>query len=130
MANFTKTITNSINLFGSKSTNKWGSMVWLTDNWAFGSGELFQSVYKVVSNSISVTDAIAFHLEYLRTIVNSITISDNLLNESLSDSNGYQVFFGSGENALNRPLTSFSASTFSTDTYSQATNPGTDWTEV
>lgn len=56
MADFTKTITNSVRVFGPEQTEKWSSatvgsfrMIWGTDYWAYGTGGLEQLFTKGIT---------------------------------------------------------------------------------
>lgn len=97
MADFTKTITNSINVFGPAPSSKWGNYNWGAAPganvliWGEGSADLSNSVGKALSNSFTISDSLNKNPN--RVIANSVIPSFETEYESLADSNGYNYVF-------------------------------------
>ena len=130
MADFVKTITNRLNLFGADYPNKWGTMLW-GQNWGYGDGELIQVVYKNVSEGVSLSDAVFPAATFNLTIVNSMGISGDMAFEGLYDRNGYNIIFVSSANAESRSLTSYTTNSISdVVTFTTVAITTTTWTLV
>jgi hypothetical protein len=125
MADFTQLISNTIECWGGKTAQRWGSMEWNTNVWAFGDGTLVKSVGKTLSNIITLTDA--YFRVPVRVIRNTVTVTVDLSNQTLGDSDGYQYVFGDSTNAEDRPLTSFSVVAQQTSSYTTLVNTVTSW---
>ena len=50
MADFTQTVTNTIQVFGSADTENWNEIVWGTDNWAADDDMEFE-ITKLLANT-------------------------------------------------------------------------------
>jgi hypothetical protein len=129
MADFVKTITNQLNLFGIDIPNKWGVMLW-GENWGYGNGEIVQIVYKNLSEALSMADAVFPQATYNRTFVQTLTVSGEMVYEGLIDPNGYNVVFVSSANAESRSLTSYTVIDVSDVTFTTQVNTQTTWTLV
>lgn len=129
MADFVKTITNGINLFGIESPNKWGTMLW-GDNWGYGNNDLAVIFNKFISETLILADLTLPQATFNRTLSNSVGISGDMVFEGLTDPAGYNVIFGSSTNAENRPISSYTSSSIYDATYTTATNTLTTWTVV
>lgn len=126
MADFTKTISNALSLFGSEQTDNWGSMLW-GEKWAFGSEELAVSVGKLLSNSLSFDSTTSVLKDIAFTISNTLTLVGDMGSQILS-TGSWSKIWGSSSNAESRPLTSYTSSNIET-TYTAVTDITTSWTE-
>lgn len=151
MADLTKTISNSLRLFTSDSTNKWGSFLWGTGLWG-ASGDVVVRVDKIISNQISLSDSYQISANFFVTLTNSISLQSaietlteiaygvlitnsisvlgDMSRETLIDQKGYQRDFGNGPNAENKPLSSYTYISDPTTTYVKISATNTTWTEV
>lgn len=129
MADFVKTITNNINLFGGAYPNRWGTMLW-GQNWGFGDDELVEVVYKNLAESLSLSDAVFPQAIFSRTIENSFTVTGVMAYEGLIDPNGYSIVFVTSANAESRPLTSYTTNSASDVTFTTVVITTTTWTLI
>lgn len=127
MADFVKTISNNLNLFGPDRPNLWGTVLW-GQNWGYGNNDLIASVFKVISESLALTDSLSLSIGYIRTFSATIVVTGDMTEERLLDAAGYQFVFGVSGNAENRPLTSYNRATDYTTTFTTLTNTTTTWT--
>lgn len=127
MADFTKTISNAISLYGGEQTSKWGTMTW-GQNWAFGSGELVTATGKLISNSITLDSSISVLKDIAVTISEALSILVDMGSEVLTDSRNWSKVWGSSTNAESRPGTSYQTSGVTT-VYSAVADVTTSWTE-
>lgn len=128
MADFVKTISNNLNLFGPDRPNFWGSAVLGQDNWGYGNNDLITVTYKVIGEVLSLADTLAISIGYIRTFTASLTLTAYMTDERLLDAAGYAYVFGTSANAENRPLTGYNRSTDITTTFTTLTNTTTTWT--
>lgn len=130
MADFTKTITNGLNIFGGKPPSLWGSAVFGTDYWGFGSRDQITTVYKLFSESLTLSDQI-FTVSTIRlTFTATLVVSGDQAAQMKIDLAGYKYVFGVDQNAENRPLTSYNSVAGQTTSYTTVTNTQTSWTTV
>lgn len=130
MANFVKTITNAITVFGGEKTTRWNSMVWGTDKWGYGSYDGIQLVVKVIGNALLASNTLSrLQVGYNRTITNSVRLSADMVSEELLDAAGYKFLFGQSANAENRPMTSYNETNPNSTSFTTQTNSSTSWVE-
>lgn len=129
MADHTITVSNSLNVFGNKKTSRWNSMVWGTGKWGYGDFDLITTVYKVISDTVTLSGA-GLIFDATKITESSMVVSGNLTNEMLIDSNGYNHVFDIDKNAENRPLTSYTSLNTGSATYSTQADPSTTWTSI
>jgi hypothetical protein len=127
MADFVKTITNNLNIFGIDQPNKWGSMVWGRDNWGFGQNDLIVTVFKLLTNSITLTDTTTLSIGYIRTFSLSLSVSADMSDERIFDRAGYAYVFGASANAESRPLTSYNSYSSPVASFTSVSNTSTTW---
>lgn len=132
MADFTKTISVSINLFGGGPSTKWGNgngygytMVWGTTKWGEGSFSLVFNVEKLIEDSVS-PDTIIIN-EAQKLLQNDLSISDDLTCETLSQGDWNYVFPPNVTNNENRVFTSFTCSSAQTTSYTCLSAGNTSW---
>ena len=132
MADFTKTISVSINLFGGGPSTKWGdangygyTMVWGASKWGEGSFSLVFNVEKLITNSISQDTIIINQAEKL--ISNDLTLSEDLSSEKLSQGVWDYVFPPNVTNNEDRIFTSFTCGSAQTTSYTCQAAGSTTW---
>lgn len=132
MADYVKTITNSINLFGLNPSSKWGdnngfdyTFVWGTTRWGENSFTLVFNVEKLIDNSISADDIIINETE--KVISNDLTISEDLSSENLSQGDWSYVFPPNTTEGEDRIFTSFTCGSIQSTSYLCATAGSTIW---
>ena len=125
MADFTITVTNTLDLFGGLPANKWGTVEW-GQNWGYGDIDLITTVYKLIdAGSIASDSTVANSLG--KTITNTLICSGDMYSEKLYDAAGYYIVFVKDSNAENRSLTSYSEINSGVGTYTQVSIPSTTW---
>jgi peptide methionine sulfoxide reductase MsrA len=58
-----------------------------------------------------------------------MTISGDMYDERITDTNNYNKVFGSSDNAENSPMTGYARGSGSSPTYATVSTPSTTWTE-
>ena len=106
---FTKTITNSITLFGP-APSYWGNMQW-GEKWGEGSEDLPCEIGKnSFLESVSISSTITPESRFNFTVSNSVVLSGDMYSEYMLDGGGYYyVFVKPNENAEQRTLATYAA---------------------
>lgn len=132
MADFIKTISNSINLFGNGPSTKWGesfgfpdTMVWGTSTWGEGYS-LVIDIEKFISNSITPDSAI--YLESQKLISENISLSFETTSEKISQGEWNYVFVSDVTNAEDRDFTTWSQGSGVNTSFTCGTAGSTTWT--
>jgi hypothetical protein len=151
MADYTKTVAESLRVFGSGPSTKWGTyndyvMTWGVDKWGYGSEDSPQQVMKVIGESVSGADTIGRKdFSYLLTS-EYVTLVDNMAKEtsvtltsetiSASDAprdvylqNGmyYYNFISNTIDAEERDIATYTQTATPSTIYTQTTNPSDPW---
>lgn len=149
MADYTKTITNSINLFGVGPSSKWGqsipiyTMTWGTTKWGEGTYPQIFSIVKVASSAIIpdttytksvvklIEDSIAptdvFSKGSTKLIENSFSVLSDNSSEELSNGVWKTVFVSDTTNAENRDFASWTSATRASSSFTCAASGTTPW---
>lgn len=98
MADFTKTISNSIACLGNSPTTKWGSgtayvMTWGSSKWGEGTETMLISFGKAIANTVTISDAMASKQVDKAVTLGSISPTYEGSEETLQDGNGYFYVF-------------------------------------
>ena len=144
MTAFTKTISNSLNVYGVEPTNLWGTMKWGTDVWGYRDVDwLFN---KGIADTMTVDSSMAgFNVTHL--ISDDLTIDNTLSREfgfSISDSfsvssavtiinvinNGWYVSKGGITNALLWPNDDFTAQSDPSTTWNNLLITTPTWVQI
>lgn len=131
MADFIKTITNSLNMFGGSPSSKWGSsnypytMTWGSTKWGEGTFTTVFSIEKLISNSILPNTLLSFQSEKL--ITNAITVSGDMYSEELSDGLWKYIFNSDTTDGERRSQTNWSDNASNSTIYTTATAASTIW---
>lgn len=132
MANFTKTITNSVNLFGGSRTSKWGSavlpytMTWGTTKWGEGTFSLVFSVQKVITNSLSPTTDLSKGVR--KIITNTFSAAGAMTSEILTNGTWRVVFVSDTVNVQDRDSATWASGAANSASYTCAAAGSTTWT--
>lgn len=125
MADYTKTISNSIRTQGIGVENVWGVMVWGVDYWG-NSKDTKVLIGKYINDIISATDII--YSTSRRTISNSIVFSNSIDFVSLSDGSGYDyVLQGGVTDPDDRLFPSYTSGSRTTPVYTEDSSNSTTW---
>jgi hypothetical protein len=127
MADHTKTITNTFQVFAPGPTSKWNSMVWGTDDWGGGDDQL-ASVHKfLASQDLSLSESWTKDAS-LANISNSLSVTNDITDITQVDSDGYyHMFKGNTSDAVDRISTDFSSVSDPSTSWSEQSDPSTDW---
>lgn len=146
MADWTQTVSNTLEFFGSGPSSKWGVMVWGTDKWAEGSQDMPHEIAHLYGTDLTLDDPFAFDWpmntantldldsavsnETDRLVENTLSVDSDASREELSDGSGYYyVFTGPTINSDVRNNTEWDDVTDPSETWTSASVSSTDWTE-
>lgn len=148
MADFTQTITNRVGLFSAEPTQKWGTLVWGTNEWAYDNDLIvnvgknltetvtmtgptlnFDIVHILDSQDVTMTSLIvAFSSIIVDPITNSLSMTNLMSGLTLVDSEGfYHVFRGNVTEGEDQITTSYTLVSSDDVTWSPASDPSTTW---
>lgn len=112
MADYVKTITNSVNLFALAPSTKWGqsfgapyTMTWGTTKWGYGSFNQIFSIGKNISNSLSMDSSL--QLNTSKVLSSTIAVTSDLSSEQLKNGSWNYVFPSNASDGENRDFTSW-----------------------
>lgn len=129
MADFTKTISNSINAFGLGPSTKWGStynMVWGSSKWGEGTLEIQTDVVKSLSETVTVSDSLSKSIS--KPFSFEITSTFEGTQQNLTDAAGYYwIFPGGVTDADERASTTYTEGTAASTSWSSGTAGSTTW---
>jgi hypothetical protein len=137
---FTKTISNTLRLYGVEPHNKWGALIWGTDVW--GQRDVEWTDYKRYSNTLTVSSTQGFKVShkvsenvFFDTIISrqySYKISESFnINSAIGSvyrvNNGWYSQKGDTINALSFPTNTFSKVDDPTDNWTIVSSTTTTW---
>ena len=131
MADFTKSITNAVNLFGINPSNKWGqavfpyTMTWGTTKWGQGTFSLVISFQKAIADAISLDDTVSKQTN--KVIANSQAVTNAMTIERLSDGIWNIVFVSDTTNAQDRDFATWSGAAATSVSFTCAAAGSTTW---
>lgn len=125
MANFTKTISNSIRAQGPGVASLWGVMVWGVDLWG-NTKDTKVLINKYISDTVSSSDIV--YSKMTRKISNSISCAGSMNIISLLDGSGYSyVLQGGVTDPDNRLFPSYTSGSISAPVYTEDSSNSTTW---
>lgn len=151
MADYTKTVAESLRVFGSGPSTKWGTyndyvMTWGVDKWGEGSEDSPQQVMKVIGESVAPTEALGPRqvtaLLGTETVIltddmaksttrilnsDSILASDALRDVYLQNGMYYYKFISNTIDAEERDIATYTQTATPSTIYTQTTNPSDPW---
>ena len=131
MADFTKTITNSINLFGGNPSSKWGqsnypyTMTWGVTRWGEGTFSIVFSVEKLIANSLAPDTTIATEVQ--KIIQNNLTMSGELSSEVLTNGDWRIVFVSDTINVEERDMATWTSGSAASTSFTCLPAGSTSW---
>ena len=108
MADFSKTISNSVNAFGIAPSNKWNVFNWNAFTWGEGTSDLIVFIdHMLISEGFSVATDISLNFTVKNR--NTFSIGTEISDLRLNDGTGVfqKVFPGNVTNATDRIETSY-----------------------
>ena len=143
MGTITKTITNTVRLYGIEPHNKWGSLVWGTDTWAqqdvqWGFDKYlplnlslsFQNAFKVrhlVSESATLSTLIS--RQFPARTSSSISLSSRVVSVYRIN-NGWYVQHLEETNLIDVPLDNFTEIPDTVTPWTQLSSTSTTWVQT
>ena len=136
MANFTITISNSLNVFGGGVPTLWGNtgittMTWGTDKWGEGSEDYIQDVGKTLENTLTFASTISTQLEIRVSISNTLAVLSEGTAEYLTDrdsaSSWFYLFPGGVANAEIRVSSTYANGSAATTSFTVSSAVSTVW---
>jgi hypothetical protein len=126
LADHTKTISESINVFGLAPSTKWNEFSWGTGKWGEGSSGLFKVIGKFLVETQASTDAIYRHTIKRLTETQSVTMIET--DTKLTDGSGYSyVFPGGATDAEEQVITDFTRQSAGSTSWTKQSAGGTSW---
>jgi hypothetical protein len=131
MADFNISITNSFNMLGAGPSSLWNSHNWNEFVWGEGTEDMIHGIFKVLTNSQSLSDAIA-QKSITKLVANTQSIAGDMTEQQKLDGGGWNyVFVKPSIDAEDRSLTDWdSADTGDVATWTCQAAGSTTWTEV
>ena len=126
MADFTKTISESVNVFGLAPSTKWNEFSWGVGKWGEGSEGLIKSFGKYVADSESATDEI--HKSPTKHIADTEAVTMVETDTKLTDGSGYSyVFPGGVSDAEEQVITDFTKQSAGSTAWTKQSDGSTSW---
>lgn len=127
MADLTKTITNSLNIFGGSPSSKWAAWNWNAFKWGDGTADLAVDVTHLISESVAPDSAILQN-DVVHLISESLASTSEMISETLTDGSGwYYVFPSDVTNHENQSLASYTVGSTPSNTWTAASASTTTW---
>jgi hypothetical protein len=143
LATITKTITNTVRLYGVEPQNKWGSLVWGTDTWAqqdvqwkfdkylpLNLSLSFQNAFKIrhlVSESVILSTIISRQI--FARASSSLSLSSRVVSVSRIN-NGWYVQRLEETNLLDVPNDNFTEIADTVTSWTQLSSTSTTWVQT
>lgn len=128
MANFTITISNSLNVLGPGPSTCWNNFNWGSGYWGAGSNDLPCEIEKLIDNSLAPTCDISKEVE--RTIDNSLSATFEAISEGLTSGGWDYVFTRPSTDAEDRTNAQYQETSRPNTTWTSATAGGSSWSET
>lgn len=128
MALHTKTITNSLYVWGPEATTKWddAELPWDTAKWDYGSQDLQEIIRKYILNTFTLTSSVGKKVKLSQS--NVITVTEDMLSEYLRDQQGYYYEFVIGaSDGEDRPSNTYSPTSNVSSTWASGSVSSTSW---
>lgn len=105
MADYSKTVTNTLEVFGGGQTSKWNEFNWNEAVWGEGTLGIAVSYLKYIYETQSLSDLYNLYAQFNMPISNTQTLSFETSNETISQGEWDLEFTAPSSNAENRSLT-------------------------
>lgn len=130
MANYSKTVSNSLRLFGVAPSSKWGAYNWNAFIWGEGTTDLTTIIEKWLSNAVTPSSTVSISLFFAQTISNTLSVTSDMGSETLTDGAGYNYVIGNASELEDRSLPNWTDQTRDTETYTTVSNASTTWSNA
>jgi len=125
MADATITVSNAFNFFGLAATNKWGEHNWGAFNWGEGQNAMVKNVDKLIEDSSTWVSAITKEQAHL--VSESLSLTEDLTSEDLTNGNWNYIFTKPTTQAENRSTATFTVITEQADSWTRVSATSTTW---
>lgn len=128
MADFSVTVTNTVNCFGSPA-DLWNVFNWGSFKWGDGTSDYITSIGKnLTTQTITADSVMSMLVEFNITVQNSLAAASDRSSANLRDSVGYYYVFPSEvTDAENETIPSYTEVSVSAQTFTSASSPSTTW---
>lgn len=127
MADYTITITESLNMFGGGPTSLWNSYNWGSFNWGEGTADVITSTNHLVSETVTFTDSIVSKV-IGKLVSETLTPTDAIAAEYLQDGSGYNYLFPSNTtNHVDQSIPSYTVGSTPDNSWSEDSDPNSTW---
>ncbi len=124
MADFTKTVSNELNVFGGGQVPKWGDCKWNEVLW--GEGSIAFAFGKYIGNTATFTPVI--YKGCGKYVANAVTLIDVTEQIDHTDGSGYYYIFpGEVTDATNKTTASFSQVSASSSIWTEISTATVTW---
>lgn len=149
MTDFTKIITNTLNVLGPSVPQVWGTaMTWGTSKWGV-TGDLMITFVKGITDTLTHTSTIARSVTYNKIMTDTFSLASSIQKSFFKESTNSislatdiptltlilddlwsYIFASTTANAAGQVLDSFSRVSDPSTTQTQTTDPSTTWTDA
>ena len=128
MADLSKTITNSLNLFGSEETNKWNVYNWNAFNWGEGSEDQDTIIGKWLdAETITFDSSVA--VAYTLTIGNTLVMTSDRSDANLFSGDWNYVTRDGTTDFDDQANTTWAEDSDESETWTEASTSDVTWSE-
>jgi hypothetical protein len=128
VADLTKTITNSLLVWGPAQPDVWNAHLWNAFLWGEGTAGTVKTPAKVLAETVTPTDSLVLNTLFYMTLSNSLTPASDPSYERLSDSAGYSVVFPGGVvSGEDRVSSTWASASETAPSWSSGTATSTSW---
>lgn len=131
MADFSKTITNSLNCFGPAPSSLWGVMVWSNTGlgrWGEGSEDHATRTQKLIEDAATFADSVAVTAQFNVSLNNELAMDGDAEDLFLRSGTGYlYVFPGPTTDADARPTLTYTQTSGGSASFTCAPVVSTSW---
>jgi hypothetical protein len=126
LADHTKTISDSINVFGLAPSTKWNEFSWGVGKWGEGSNGIFKQVGKFLVEPQASADSISRNASKYLAETQLVTMVET--DTKLTDGSGYSyVFPGGGSDAEEQVITDFTKQSDGSTSWTKQSDGSTSW---
>lgn len=144
MVAYSQTVRNRLNVFDDATVSLWGTLQW-GGKWGYTANGAVYSIRKALANTATVSSTVAKQVRHPLTAETvtltdaftkqygkilsaaTITVSGDLVEEKITDRNGYEFVYGDSSDAEDRSLTAYSSATVNDATWTTAAGVTTIW---
>jgi hypothetical protein len=129
VADYSISISNSLNLFGPAPSDLWNAYAWNAFLWGEGTEDLQVIVTKVIENTSGVIldSSVSISLSIYLSISNSLTPESDMYSERLYSGGWSYVFASNTTDGESRYIPSYASGSAQSTTWTSAAVTATSW---